>query len=54
MKKVAIVLGALALTFSLSLAEGNKTAPTGDKNVTKSDTPAKKCGTGKCGQGKCG
>ncbi len=52
MKKLAVVLSVLALTFSLSLAEGNTT--TGDKNVTKSEKPAKKCGTGKCGQGKCG
>ncbi|MFK5976656.1 MAG: hypothetical protein QM493_09130 [Sulfurovum sp.] len=51
MKKLAILLSALALTFSLSLAEGNTTT---DTNGTKSETPAKKCAEGKCGQGKCG
>ena len=51
MKKLAILLSALALTFSLSLAEGNATD---DKNGTSSETPAKKCAPGKCGQGKCG
>jgi len=65
MKKILLLLGAMALTFTLSIAEGkcsgNKCDSSkktekcssgkcdSDKNTTKK-VPAK----GKCGQGKCG
>jgi len=48
MKKIMILLSALALTFSLSLAESD------DTNGTSAEKPAMKCAEGKCGQGKCG
>lgn len=61
MKKLLILLGAVALIFTLAPAEGkcNKDQKTemkcdsgkcGEGNNTQKKVPAK----GKCGQGKCG
>ena len=48
MKKLLILLSALALTFSLSMAEGKCN---GNKCDSSKKTE-KKCDNGKCGEGK--
>jgi len=55
MKKLLILLGAIALTFTLATAEGkcNKD-DNSTKTETKCDSGKKMPVKGKCGQGKCG
>ena len=47
MKKIALLLGALTLALTFSLAEA-------DMENDTNETAPKKCSEGKCGQGKCG